>query len=155
MWFIFRSLRTINEMAKYCNRPWKLGLYLWHHIWYKSDQAKHGIPDHWQTAEQTLIDRNGDCDDFAVLAKAVLEKQGKKPIIMSAYNGKDGHAECVFYYKGKWRSIANQGYRTYGRQFDDVPRKLIKDSTRYRLHEDNGTIIEGYVLVGDIWRKVE
>ncbi len=45
-------------------------------IIYKSDFDTWGVQDYWQTPEETLILRTGDCEDFTILAMALLRLAG-------------------------------------------------------------------------------
>jgi hypothetical protein len=42
-------------------------------IIYTYDKAKWGVEDYWQTAEQTINDGTGDCEDHAILLQSLLE----------------------------------------------------------------------------------
>jgi len=70
-------------------------------IKYRSDQKVHGERDYWQTPEETMVLRTGDCEDQAFLAQAMLKQIGIESTVISVTYGseffdKRGHALCVF-----------------------------------------------------------
>lgn len=75
-------------LARSLDTPEKLGRYLQDNIRYvREPNGK----DHWQTAQETLQKRSGDCEDFAFLAQAILTLQGKNAHVVTP----PGHAVCV------------------------------------------------------------
>lgn len=56
------------------------------------------IPDNWQTAEETLSLRTGDCEDFAVLSRTLLAKIGiQSEIVIVEFKGLQvTHAMCAW-----------------------------------------------------------
>lgn len=67
--------------------------------------------DSFKTPEQTIQDKGGDCEDFAILAALILECLDYKPYITCVY-GKDlAHAICFFKEKdGTWSFFSNYFY---------------------------------------------
>lgn len=61
-------------------------------IKYKNEEA-----DYWQSPEETLERKAGDCEDFAFLNEAFLRVMGHNPKAMGLLNiNKRGHAICIF-----------------------------------------------------------
>lgn len=59
--------------------------------------------DYWQLPTETITriekgQMQGDCDDYAFLAREILQRQGKNPFVMSISDAKgiEGHALCVW-----------------------------------------------------------
>ena len=72
-------------------------------ITYKTDGPK----DSWSPAEETLIRKSGDCEDYAFLNIAALKVLGFKPQIF-ILSGKDGyHAICAFQKDGHFAWFDN------------------------------------------------
>ena len=46
------------------------------HIEYKTDFEVHGVLEEWQTPEETLDRRTGDCDDRAILMQEFCHRMG-------------------------------------------------------------------------------
>lgn len=68
------------------------------------------IPDYRQSAEELLKSKNGDCDDFAVLAQEILSGMGiKSQVLIIKFKGLgDAHAICVFKDGNSYNFISNQ-----------------------------------------------
>lgn len=56
------------------------------------------MPDDWQNPQQTLNSKKGDCEDFAILSKAILDRLGyAADILIVKFNRLNiGHAICIF-----------------------------------------------------------
>lgn len=67
-------------------------------ITYNSDQNLHGERDYWQTPEETLVLRSGDCEDYAFLNQALLKRINIESLVLSVERSyrKIVHAICVF-----------------------------------------------------------
>jgi len=61
-------------------------------ITYKEDLDTWGVGDYWQTPEETMILRTGDCEDFTVLAMALLYSVGiySELVLCDVANGMNG-----------------------------------------------------------------
>jgi hypothetical protein len=76
--------------------PQEIQQWVYRNITYVSDTI-HGRRDEWQTPEQTLVWRTGDCDDKAILALEIAHRSGFETSLMlgydhKAYSGTTGHA---------------------------------------------------------------
>jgi hypothetical protein len=80
---------------------------------YKSDEERWG-EDYWQTPEETLSYRTGDCEDFSILLCSLLRAYGidaEQVYVALGVNGEeDGHAFLIedWYHDGEWRRIESQ-----------------------------------------------
>lgn len=54
--------------------------------------------DSWQTPHDTIMSRTGDCEDFALLASALLHQMGREnDILILKFKGlKTAHAVCIW-----------------------------------------------------------
>lgn len=108
-------------------------------IEYKTDEEQWGIEEYWQTPEETLSLRTGDCEDFAILLCTLLRAYGISGEQIYVAVGIDddgyGHAFLIedWYLDGEWRAIEPQvGTQTFppGRRFKDysiADFKLLRD----------------------------
>ncbi|HUX48084.1 MAG TPA: transglutaminase-like cysteine peptidase [Dehalococcoidia bacterium] len=108
-------------------------------IEYKTDEEQWGIEEYWQTPEETLSLRTGDCEDFAILLCTLLRAYGVSEEQIYVAVGIDddgyGHAFLIenWYLDGEWRAIEPQaGAQTFppGRRFKDYSLadfKLLRD----------------------------
>ncbi len=82
-------------------------------IRYASDQERWG-GDHWQTPEETLMYRTGDCEDFSILLCSLLRAYGidaeRVYVALGTDGGDDGHAFLIedWYSNGDWRRLESQ-----------------------------------------------
>lgn len=56
------------------------------------------FPDKWQSPEETIRLKRGDCEDFAILASEALKRQGiDNDIVIVKFEGLDtSHAICIW-----------------------------------------------------------
>ena len=82
-------------------------------IAYKSDKEQWGR-DYWQTPEETLLHRAGDCEDFSILLCSLLRAYGidaQRVYVALGINGaQDGHAFVIenWYNDVEWRRVESQ-----------------------------------------------
>ena len=82
-------------------------------IAYKSDKEQWG-KDYWQTPEETLSYRTGDCEDFSILLCSFLRAYGidaQRVYVALGVDGEnDGHAFVIedWYCDGEWRRVESQ-----------------------------------------------
>ena len=157
--YLFSNPKTVQELADICKTPRHLGRWMWHRLRYYNDMDLYKTPEYWATPEETLKNGGGDCEDFAILAQAVIKAKGKEAYIVCAYpcGRKRGHAACVFYStpKHRWYIIGTKGYRRGPKEFRDIPKYLVKEPKLYRIHNDKKEIQQEYVLVRGIWRLLD
>lgn len=65
------------------------------HVKYQKDELIFGQPDYWQTPNEFLKNKLGDCEDFAIAKFFDLKKEGYNPQIVYCMDKKSGHAVCV------------------------------------------------------------
>jgi len=81
---------------------------------YMSDEERWGIEEYWQTPEETLSLRTGDCEDFAILLCTLLRAYGIDEEHIYVAIGVDdkgyGHAFLIedWYRDGEWRALEPQ-----------------------------------------------
>jgi len=84
-------------------------------IAYKSDQQRWS-EDYWQTPEETLSYRTGDCEDYAILLCSLLRACGidaeQVYVVLGVDDEEYGHAFLNenWYLNGEWRRIESQAY---------------------------------------------
>lgn len=82
-------------------------------IAYKSDDER-WRKDYWQTPEETLSYRTGDCEDFSILLCSLLRAYGidaeQVYVALGVDGAEDGHAFLIedWYHDGEWRRIEAQ-----------------------------------------------
>jgi predicted transglutaminase-like cysteine proteinase len=80
---------------------------------YMSDEKRWG-EDYWQTPEETLSYRTGDCEDFSILLCSLLRTYGidadRVYVALGIDDDEDGHAFLLedWYRDGEWRRVESQ-----------------------------------------------
>jgi hypothetical protein len=80
---------------------------------YMSDEKRWG-EDYWQTPEETLSYRTGDCEDFSILLCSLLRSYGiddeRIYVALGVDGGEDGHAFLIedWYHDGVWQRMESQ-----------------------------------------------
>lgn len=99
------------------------------------------MPDYWQSAEETLRLKKGDCDDFAILASAILSKMNlPNDIVIVTFKGLNiSHALCVWKDKdGLYSFISNQKlYETKEAQLEVAIARFYPDWEKITYTDQN------------------
>ena len=162
-WFCFKTPKTVEALAELTKgKPSRLGIWLFHRIWYKEDRERWGVPDYWQRPWQTLELRSGDCEDFAILAIVVMDiwkargmwKNTPDPFILCVYKkaavrwGKKepaaGHAVCAWFDDKKkvWCHIGNWGFYRTGPLMEDLVNSIYDNWCVWQIRSPKGVILE-------------
>lgn len=87
----------VEQLAHHYTTPEALAAFLRQAITFRYDRALFGVEDYWQSPEELLIRRRGDCEDYALLAQAVLRVNGIRAEVLSVFGaGGYAHTVCVF-----------------------------------------------------------
>lgn len=81
--------------------------------------------EHWNTPQETVRDKFGDCDDFGILVEYVLKKLGYRVYLIAIdyYEKDSGHILCIIKHKNKTYSyFSNQFF--YGKKYKSIPELL-------------------------------
>lgn len=98
-----RSL-SFRQIAQELKTPEDLARFLWRNFIFEEDQTQFGREEYWQTPEEFLNHRKGDCEDFALFAQQVLRLNGIPAILLNVYGG-DSHTVCIFKENGKYQLL--------------------------------------------------
>ena len=99
-----RSL-SLRELAGKLQTPDDIAHYLWRNIGFEEDQTQFGQEEYWQSPEELLTTRQGDCEDFANFANELLRMNGYSSFLLNLYGGSSDHTVCVFKENGKYNVI--------------------------------------------------
>lgn len=103
------SRLSLPEVAREFGTPGQLDVYMRICFEYVSDADLHGIEEFWQAPETTHTLRRGDCEDYALFARHVLNACGYETHVFAAFTPDDGHAVCVFSEAGHYHTLCNLG----------------------------------------------
>ncbi len=103
-----RAENPVEALARLVRTPEQLSRFLRENILFRDDLRQFGLVDYWQDPEELLARRQGDCEDYALLAQAVLNRLGVNAFVLSLY-GQAGyaHSVCVFMEEGRY-NVLNQ-----------------------------------------------
>jgi len=81
--------------------PEKIAEWMQKNITYQSDWSLHKKKEYWQTPQETILLKAGDCEDAAFLIQALLNEINISSTVISVgyidkNGGSRGHAMCVF-----------------------------------------------------------
>ncbi len=97
----------IPGVALLYSTPELLAGFLRDQMTFREDNELFGRRDYWQSPEEFLRRGAGDCEDDALLAQAVLERQGGEAWVFSLYGPGYAHTVCLFR-EGGYYHIFNQ-----------------------------------------------
>jgi hypothetical protein len=147
----------IEYLADLCDTPEKLSAWLRRNIKYVEEEEGKDV---WQDPIVTFRTRTGDCDDYAVLAQAVLRRQGYEAIIVavSAWEGyrrdlKEEHAVCAFRKKitDPWTHIGNWRMQKCEMSIPSVADVVYPNAKICGLYTPFKKLIKQWVKVDGVW----
>lgn len=126
--------------------PDSLELWLKYTIKYVADEE-----EYWQTPEETVKLKTGDCEDFAILAMHVLRSLGYRDVhlVVIAYKNEDvAHAVCVF-------KEHNGRYSVFSNDFYIKTRKYTSEAAViYSDGYDNWEYLKYYTIDGKVYKMI-
>lgn len=91
---ITESSPSYTQAVQWIKTPKELSKFMKKNFKFVFDEKLFGSIDYWQSPEEFWTNRKGDCEDYALFSKAILEKLGYKASVVSLY-GADGYAHTV------------------------------------------------------------
>jgi len=104
-------------MISYCQKtPKDIVREVKHTVQYQED-----LIDYYQTPEETLKLKTGDCEDFAILIQKLCQDNNIKTEIYCLYpqDSVEGHAIVIGQYKGKYWYSSNDWF-SYVDKLEDI-----------------------------------
>lgn len=134
--FIQPSL-SIQNPAQNLNliSPEAIAKFLWKNFEFQEDQEQFGQKEYWQTPEEFMMNKKGDCEDFAMMAKSLLEQIGHKSFLISVYGSRYAHTVTVFEENGKYNIIDGSQIKRF--QADSIEEVM----TKLYPHWNEGAIV--------------
>lgn len=97
-----------QELPEGVTNIYNLQSWIRNNITYSQEEEKEAkFIDYWQTPEETIKWKSGDCEDFCFLYKHFLEKLGYKTTVYACYYASYGHAIALFIHRGKYVICSN------------------------------------------------
>lgn len=105
---------SLRDLATKLQTPENIAKYLWKNFLFENDQRLFGTEEHWQSPEEFLKNRKGDCEDFALFAHEMLKANGISSFLLNVYGGRFAHTVVVFKEDGKYHVIDGSDVRRLG-----------------------------------------
>ena len=108
--------RLLDQLASTYTTPKAVANFLHHTFTFKRDEDLFGEADRWQSPEEFVARKAGDCEDYALLARALLRRNGIEAYVFSVF-GKEGYAHTVCVFKddrGRYNLIDGGALRHLG-----------------------------------------
>ena len=136
------SVPLLQHVAVSHSTPESVAAFLRTEFIFQRDEEQFGEIDHWQSPEEFLQRRVGDCEDYALLAQALLRRNGIEAYVFSLF-GAQGYAHTVSVFvdeQGRY-NVINQGklQRTRAVSLEGVAAALNPAWTRGMIAEQDGT----------------
>jgi len=99
---------NLETLARTHPNPESIARFLRDGVTPADDQDLFDRAEYWQTPEEFLMRRRGDCEDYALFSQALLARLGFEAFVFSLY-GEGGYAHTVTVFKEKGRyQVLNQ-----------------------------------------------
>lgn len=102
---VFSLSPTLRSISFDLTTPEAIARFMWKNFTFENDQRIFGKEEHWQAPEEFLANKQGDCEDFALFAKAMLKRAGIQSFLLNVYGDGFAHTVCVFKEDGKYHII--------------------------------------------------
>ncbi len=97
---------------------------MWKNFRFENDRRAFGTEEYWQSPEEFMTSRQGDCEDFALFAQHNLKLNGVDSFLLNIYSKRTSHTVCVFQENGKYSVIDGTKVKHY--KADDLKSLLSK-----------------------------
>ena len=120
---IFR-LNSIYSLEDYSH-------WLQNNISYQKD-----FQENWESAQETLNKKHGDCKSYAFLNAAILKVMGYQPRILALTRREGGHAVCVFQKDGYYLWFDNSRLKkTRAQDLKELEKEIAKEHSFSSVYE--------------------
>ena len=110
----YQQSLLLDHLAHQYTTPKAIAKFLRSEFRFARDEEAFGEVDYWQTPEEFAQGKQGDCEDYALLAQALLERNWITAYVFSLFSD-DGfaHTVCVFLDAHGRYNVINQGEVRY------------------------------------------
>jgi hypothetical protein len=136
------ELHELDWLAHTYTTPKQISEFLTSHFTFQSDVELFGQVEYWQRPDEFLARRKGDCEDYAVLAKELLVRNGYEAYLFSLFGlNQYGHTICVYRDReGRFNAINEaRHYRYRVSSLEDVATQMFQGWTFGGIVEQDGT----------------
>ena len=137
----FHSPTTLEQLAAIYTTPESIAAFLRKRCTFVRDETLFGTADYWQAPEELAVRRMGDCEDYALLARELLQRNSIEAFVFSLFGDRGyAHTVSVFVEDGRY-NIINQDKVYYYRapSLEAVASSLYQMWTFGGITERRGT----------------
>ncbi|HWP34899.1 MAG TPA: transglutaminase-like domain-containing protein [Thermodesulfobacteriota bacterium] len=127
----------LDELARIYDTPTKVWYLLERTATYAYDRDVWDADEYFATAEEFWARKQGDCEDWAAFAKALLDRAGYTTVLFTAWRaerdagGNDGHTVVAVLENGRWNHLSNLGYiRAEATTHEELAASIFANWTR-------------------------
>lgn len=103
------SPALLDQLSHVYTTPSAIATFLHQTFTFQPDPVLFGEEDHWQSPMEFLLRRAGDCEDYALLAKELLQRNGIPAYVFSLFGDRAyAHTVCVFRDRRGFYNVINQ-----------------------------------------------
>ena len=132
----------VDHLARLYTTPKAIAAFLKRDFRFQRDEELFGEMDRWQTPEEFVVRRAGDCEDYALLAQALLRRNGIEAYVLSLF-GEEGYAHTVTVFvdeDGRYNAINQSRLRNYrAASLEALASQLYPTWTYGGIAEQDGT----------------
>jgi len=136
----YRSISSVSE-------------YLYTYYEYESDTKQFDCDEYWQTPEQMIENKKGDCEDFAILTQAILKELGIESKLIGLYWQEEDYTKTYKWVAhmilmiqevdNKYSFMSNQFYfATLEESIEKSIERYVENWYSYTIFSPDGTEIE-------------
>lgn len=118
------DLSPIEQAVSHLKTPEDIARYAWKNFRFERDQRHFGKEEYWQSPEEFIRNKAGDCEDFALFTQTLLKRNGHPAFLLNVYGGRFAHTVVVFKRDGKYHAV--DGASVIRKGFD-----RLEDLARY------------------------
>jgi len=122
---------TLESLTQSYSTPEALTRFLREQMTFEEDRELFGRTDYWQSPEEFLSRRKGDCEDYAFFTQSLLERLGFRTFVFSLF-GRKGYAHTVTVFKEKGNyHVVNQDrlIRLNAKTLEEIASRMYPDWT--------------------------
>lgn len=116
----FLSFQIFDHLS-----PKEFSKFLKKNFEFVEDQKLFGVEDYWQSPEEFLKRRKGDCEDYALFTDYILKSQGVESWVISFYDASGYGHTVTFFRSGEKFNVINED-RLYNYQTKTLAEGLTK-----------------------------
>ena len=132
----------VDQIAASHRTPSAIAAFLREGFTFRRDEDLFGEADRWQSPEEFLQRRVGDCEDYALLAQALLRRNGIESYVLSLL-GEEGYAHTVAVFvdaEGCYNLLNQDKLRLYrAPSLEALASRLYPSWTVAMIAEQDGT----------------